>query len=608
MKGLPVAPTCLDLPKDILASSASSVWQARNLRTIICLVLTGASVYVNVSAALIVLLALPLYIGAWRRTFVEKNNLVATFLIGLALVFHGGFQTLLRLSPHAMFTGYDLGWEGGPGEKDSSVYIYDLGYPPGEDEMVFTAPNRNLHLSRHTHPVPDAFWQIDQKLLLKCDYRKWDLEITHIEAIPTPEATLTGSRSWSWDSDSEARAGCLLEAFLGLVAVLGVVFLFRMKKRAAQLSTIRPVCRFPNPCAVRIYSSAALLAVSWCAFVRASDHWFQHKAESLLRDIQNLELRKSTWKDAERIRTKFARNAKTDTACSPAHCDLEIGLVEWDIYSRIGKSVSKFDLIAIKAVRVAGGRWGSVQATVRIRGGVVWGKDFGVIMAHPQGYALMAAARTVSRFEFQPDYAGIDLHPNVRFGQPMACTFCKELWAKVTPYASSEEFRDAFAFDLSCIASTLRRCTEMNQIMPVATRRIREKSRTMAHSLFLWAPHASLTPFGRDARNIAIMETARIYPQKLDSQGYATQIIDYRMSKELKGQFDRVLYPATYYLGKPNGEKTSARMPPALHQQVLAFWDDEERMPMIAPLTAANLQEVREGIIQDAVDIPTGGR
>jgi hypothetical protein len=59
-------------------------------------VLTGISVYVNVAAIVCAMVALPLFIGTKRQTRFDKNNLVGFLLLGVAVLLHGGFLTIIR--------------------------------------------------------------------------------------------------------------------------------------------------------------------------------------------------------------------------------------------------------------------------------------------------------------------------------------------------------------------------------------------------------------------------------------------------------------------------------------------------------------------------------
>lgn len=238
--------------------------------------LTGISIYVNVAAIVCVLVALPLFIGARRRIFFDKNVLLGLVLVGFSLVLHGGFQTLLRSSPHAVFSGYALGWDGGAESSDSSLWIYDLGFPPASTAF-YEVPSRNLHLSTTGHNrVPGSFWNTDRSEYVKCEYRVWDLEITRIDATPVPHAGLPGSSSsaWLWKSDAEERTWPFLEALLGLLVACRCALWLGSKEHLRRPPALDSVRRFPNQWAVRIYVAAISLMLAWIIFVRLSDGSF----------------------------------------------------------------------------------------------------------------------------------------------------------------------------------------------------------------------------------------------------------------------------------------------------------------------------------------------
>jgi hypothetical protein len=87
-----------------------------------------------------------------------------------------------------------------------------------------------------------------------------------------------------------------------------------------------------------------------------SDRLFQHRAQVLLRDIQRLELRKSTWQDAERIRTKYAKRVTTNTDCSTTRCDYTVTLDHWCNFLRSSTNLQLVRAL-LTALRLSGGRW-----------------------------------------------------------------------------------------------------------------------------------------------------------------------------------------------------------------------------------------------------------
>jgi hypothetical protein len=185
-------------------------------------VLTGFSGYIDVVALLIAAIGLPLFAGTKRETILDRDNIVGLLLVGLALLLHGGFGTLLRSSPHGTFNGYVLGWDGGDDER--RLWIYDLGYPP--KEFWIDAPSRSLHLEwTKNNPVPADISTINGSYL-KVDYRLWDLEIASIDALPVSRSQAGELSPWHWKSHATARLWPMVQTILGVlfVTIAGTLF------------------------------------------------------------------------------------------------------------------------------------------------------------------------------------------------------------------------------------------------------------------------------------------------------------------------------------------------------------------------------------------------
>lgn len=556
--------------------------------------LIGIVVYVNEAAIICALVALPLFIGTTRQRLLDKNNLLGLALLGLAAFTHGGFQTVIRSSPHAVFSGYVLGWDGGSEDDKSSLWIYDLGFPPAPESSFINAPYRNLYVTRsRTNNVPPSFWNSDTTEHVTCEYRSWDLQITHIDAVPVPNAKQAGSAAWHWISSSQGRSWSTIEALLGLL----VVFWATLKLASKPATTPSPplmVRQFPNRWATRVYIAAAALVLGWIVFVRVSDRIFQFRAQSLLESIQQVELRKSTWQDAQRIMKRNNRHVSTDASCSQKRCDITIMLDHWYKFLSSGEGNSRLGRFAWTAWRLSGGRWAFINAALRVRDGVVWGKDFDATISHRDDYPLIATADTTRDFATRSWYVSQDAHPNVRFGRPGGCEICQALWVKVTPFANPKEMQDAFAFDLACIGGTLRRCTEMSQIMPVAARRLEEDSRAndVARPTLTWSP-AMIRALARDARSAAVVEILRVYPETSDEP----QSVDYKVVATLKGG-----------VGVPIQRVALSRQPTVdvrkLPRRAIVFGFERNDNPAFVTLADDNLREARAGIAEDSVDIP----
>jgi hypothetical protein len=397
---------------------------------------------------------------------------------------------------------------------------------------------------------------------------------------------------------------CSLAALLCVSLALLLYFDFRHRKR---LGALHHLDLFPRKWVVRILAAAALIILAFGSAVRVSDRFFQYRAETLLRDIRALELRKSTWQDAERVHAKYAKWATTSAPCSAAHCDLTINLDHWYNFKNSFEHTHGWGAKYVAAREFVGGRWAHVWVTVRTRGDKVWGTDFAVIAPDRGSYSVVALSETLrdfGGFMFWGRRGSVRLHPNLLMRSH------KLLAAYLTPYASSADRQMALAFDLSCLGGTLRRC-EPNQLLPAAAAPSSQPEEYLAYEKelgdFVWTPADMLRINGRDAKSIAIVEVSRIFPQEQDPGGNAVQRVNYQVVEVLKGTFQNLLQPATYYLTGTRNAGNAGLGPPAPHQRLIAFWGEEGdvQSPTIAPVSEQNLQQVRAGMVEDQVDIPT---
>ena len=94
---------------------------------------SGVRLCIDAFAVICVVVGVGLFSGTKRETLWDRDNLVGLLLIGTALSIHGGWDTFFRSSPHAVFSGYVLGWSrysGDPAWAPGTFCLYDLGYPP----------------------------------------------------------------------------------------------------------------------------------------------------------------------------------------------------------------------------------------------------------------------------------------------------------------------------------------------------------------------------------------------------------------------------------------------------------------------------------------------
>jgi len=349
---------------------------------------------------------------------------------------------------------------------------------------------------------------------------------------------------------------------------------------------------------VKVAVAVAILLIAavpgWIGYVWLSDRLYQRKAAALLRDIQNLELRKSTWTDACRFRAKWGSDVRTEGACSAAHCDLVVDLDRRNM-DHVGFFLAKHNVIIFGPLQRAAGQIARIIAIVRVRDGAVWGKDFHTALIHRKLYIISASARTVRGFEAERCMSDSDRKSE--FGRPDGCDICDILWAYVTPYASVEEMRDAFAFDLSCLGDSYRGCADTSQLMPATARRIEEfATRCRRDELSTWTP-GRLRTCARDWQNIAVADVIRLSPA---DKGNRLQKMEYRLIEMLKGSSEATTSLSILDLDR----EFHCLRPP---ERVIVFWENHVNRinprPIFAAMNQVNLQAVRAGVAEAAVDI-----
>jgi hypothetical protein len=186
-----------------------------------------------------VVLGICLFSGTKRETLWDKNNLVGLLLIGIALSTHGGFDTVLRSSPHATFSGYVLAWSRSSGHVPSAsgwIWLYDLGFPP--TKAFEDSPYRAIYIPSKRN-LPSEAWNTDEIWLLQATYRTRDLQAVRIEGRPIPSPKTSGLRAWTWQYDEPLlRPAC--ETIIGLGLILGAVILLmrRVSPNASPLHIV----------------------------------------------------------------------------------------------------------------------------------------------------------------------------------------------------------------------------------------------------------------------------------------------------------------------------------------------------------------------------------
>lgn len=181
---------------------------------------SGLRLCIDTLEVICVVLGVGLFAGTKRETLWDRNNLIGVLLVGVALSTHGGFDTTLRSSPRATFSGYVLAWSRSSDDAASHsgwIWLYDLGYPP--TKVWGGAPYCALHIPDGSG-VPDAAWSTDRVWFLRATYRTRDHQAVRIEGEAVPSSKASGAQNWTWKWN-EPLLRPALEAAIGLTLMLG---------------------------------------------------------------------------------------------------------------------------------------------------------------------------------------------------------------------------------------------------------------------------------------------------------------------------------------------------------------------------------------------------
>jgi hypothetical protein len=299
---------------------------------------------------------------------------------------------------------------------------------------------------------------------------------------------------------------------------------------------------------------------------------FRRRAEILLSQLQSLELRKTSWQDAEIQLQRWVPNRVIDGPCNVHSCSLQVTLDEFifaffvqrnpfvklDDYLRwrlkLSYNTGPFERMEHSLLQTylrVGGRPARVIAKVGMRDGTVWSKGFYVWVetyGHPVGWSgnwrmeftLIASAYSVSRFERGfggPIDSQLMLHPYYSIGRPSGCTICVNGWAIFTPYAAPADVYRLMQMDLSCL-TRWRHCLIQSDIMPVAwAQYLAERSLLDRSNGELSCSASFLEILGRDSTNIAIVEILKQH-EKVERRGDGLEEANVRLLKKLKGVAD----------------------------------------------------------------------
>ena len=234
-----------------------------------------------------------------------------------------------------------------------------------------------------------------------------------------------------------------------------------------------------------IIGSLCLAVLALSLAIHADQYLLRRRAERLQSDIRSLDLRKSTYADARKVIDRWWDDAREQGPCRADWCDVEITLNRnaWRLWS--------YPSWLITGYLWLGGHSAMIIAAVRVRNGIVVGKD---IKGYVTGVCgrdgdvlfcrmMIGQARTETRLgEARAGMRRIvDVrHPEYTFFSPSGCEGCIDAEVIFSPYANSSDVRRLTGINFACITRWAP-CENEGDILPTAWREAKSEGAPPAH-------------------------------------------------------------------------------------------------------------------------------
>jgi hypothetical protein len=391
---------------------------------------------------------------------------------------------------------------------------------------------------------------------------------------------------------------------------------------------------------------ASLLALVFLTLVASQieQRIFRRRAERLLAEIQDLELRRTPWPEALKKLQHWGTLKTMSKLCNERECSVEIRLLEpvggfltssnlflhLDDYLRwklnlsyqMGPLVRVEDALLRGYLRV-GGRPAVVGASVGMRDGIVWSKAFTIYLeTYAHGlpdvwdgeYSLIADISSVPRFDsYESRNPQLRLHSDYVIGRPGGCEICVSGWVHFTPYTDAADVRRLSTTNLSCL-TRLHPCRTQQDIMPSAWGQFLAESARVRE---MWdhptCSESVIEMSGRDGENVITGEIVK-YSEKASGDEWEG-LASVKLLEKLKGG-------GNWKAGDTHDFGISRRADQMIKPDsrfILVFDDPDQfgfdKKPYDAgsgctplPLTDTNLKLILQGINEDYSEGETVGR
>ena len=226
--------------------------------------------------------------------------------------------------------------------------------------------------------------------------------------------------------------------------------------------------------AVVVIAAALMVLI---VFVQVEQLLIRHRAERLTREMQNLQVGKSSWIDVQSFMTRWGRWGDYKGSCSASHCDYVVELE--DPIGTAFNSLAEKHQGAAKIfggfleflVRVAHGHLPAMSAEIKVERGLVSDVDWAIgtyvidsFDVHTS-YAISVIVRT-SNDEFHDFETVGRQHPTYSVTRSSNCGGCI-LWVHFHPDVQRDDMRRLTDINFSCITQWAQ-CDNTEQLDPNA--------------------------------------------------------------------------------------------------------------------------------------------
>jgi hypothetical protein len=323
--------------------------------------------------------------------------------------------------------------------------------------------------------------------------------------------------------------------------------------------------------------------------VRLDNYALRRRAEHLFVDIRSLDLRRSTFSDAQRVADRWAAQEENQGPCQRSWCDMEVSLqnVPW----RYAGFFSNHQRI-LELYRRIGGRAALVRASIRVRDNIVWGRSFWVYVDSTyidDGNGGRFYRTLIGRVgSGSPSWISPS-HPEYVIGSPGGCSGCIEGHVVYTPFADAADIQRLSDVNLACLTQ-FHPCATQGDILPSAWKELAgEQDRDDTAGLPCTAP--MIRTLSREYRRVVVGVA--------DPRGVASSKdrIGLKLESELKpGDFHDSVH-----------EYEIPRSFLHLSTRFILFFQlpqMQDAQNCLAPATPENLTIALQGVLEDWSDPP----